>query len=175
MRYLIPILLALAGSVEAGPPESGLGFPAGTQITFLTQDATPGGWDHSGCCEYVLKPLEDFVRLQHSSEFVPHDLGRLIKQDVPPYYIFNKRYCEPIGRVLGANLFVMTQATLLNMSAPMDRWKFNIRAKAYSSVTGRELPIFAIDDVSIGEAQATVEQELKSILRDLRMVAEIDG
>ena len=115
-------------------------------------------------------PLEEFVRKHHGSSFVPYDLGRLIRQDVPPYYIFNKRYCEPIGQVLGANLFVMTQAKLLNTGAPSKRWKFDIRAKAYSSVTGRVLPIFTADGVSIEAAHAKVKQELESILRTLKMV-----
>ena len=115
------------------------------------------------------------MRKHNSASFVPYDLGRLIEQNVPPYYIFNRRYCEPIGQVLGANLFVMTQAKLLNIGEPDDRWRFNVRAKAYSSTTGREVHLFSADDVSIEESQAKVGQELERLLRTLRMVSEADG
>ncbi|MES9844059.1 MAG: hypothetical protein ABW131_05370 [Candidatus Sedimenticola sp. 6PFRAG5] len=171
----ILILFGLIACLAAGAQESEFEFPAGTQITFLTQDATPGAWDHSGCCGYALEPLEEFVRDHHSGSFVQYDLGRLIRQGVPPYYVFNKRYCDPIGEVLGANLFVMTQVKLLNMGAPIDRWKFDVRAKAYSSISGRERPILEADSVSIEETQARVNQELNSLLQTLREVAETDG
>ncbi len=174
MKYLGITLILIAAIFSCNVHGFEFDLPEGTRITFLTQDA-PGGWDHAGYMGYVLEPVEAFVRECCSSSFVPYDLGTLIKADVAPYYIFSKSYCEPIGKILSANLFVMTQVDLLSSTASTNPWKFNIRAKAYSSVSGRELPIFEAKEVTKEEALQKVRQELQTTLDHLRRVVEVDG
>lgn len=71
--------------------------------------------------------------------------------------------------------FIMTQVELIVSTVTSEPWRFNIRAKAYSSATGRELPIFEADNVTFEEGQDKVKQELEPILDSIRKVVELNG
>jgi hypothetical protein len=152
------------------------GVSSEVRLMFLAQDATPGGWDHSGCCGYVLEPLQDLFKRRYPSNFVENDVGKLIRNDVPPYYIYNKRYCLPIGQLLGANTFVMTQVRLLNLGMPLEEWRFDVEAKVYSSLTKTESVFFSASDLTFPAAVAKVETEKDEILKELvRVLRRPDG
>lgn len=158
MSMLIGLLVILLAGSSMAPGTA----REGTRVVFLTQDVAEG-FDHAGATPDLLEPLKTFVRKEYPNSIVPLDLHRLLDAGIKPYYIYNKRYCAPIGRELGANLFVMSRLVMTGPTAQRGDFLYTVEAKAYSSSTGRESVFLSAERVAGANLQGLVigrEQEL---------------
>ncbi len=85
---------------------------ANEKVVFLSQDVS-NYYSKRGCTPNLLNPLKIKFKNLYSDNFIHYDLTKLRKNDIKPYYIFNKKYCKGIGDVLYANTFIMTQLKLV--------------------------------------------------------------
>lgn len=124
--------------------------------------------DHKGCIDLPLEFLEDYIKLNHPSEFVELDYKKLRKNNVESLYIYNKKYCKPIGKVLDANLFVMTNIKMVSMnSSYCADITYNIEMKAYSMFSNKEIILLNLNDVTIEAFQKEVELKLESYFQKI--------
>ena len=160
------VLLSLALAFFPGTA-AGASTP---KIVFLPQDVS-GGYDHRGGAPDLLGRLEKFVASSVPRNYVKADLQKLLKAGVEPYYIYAARYCEPIGRVLGANVFVMARLTVVRQAPHPADELYDMEAKAFSSETGREVELIHARSVRSADVARLTEGKEDEILRQILSIA----
>ena len=119
------------------------------KIIFLPESVA-GGFDHAGPMP-LLQPLEDYISKEYNQYYVPMKLGRLIKKNILPYYIYNKKYCKPIKKELGANTFVMAQINFSSGLTSIDARRFDVEVKVYTFLNKKEMILFKKDNMKIDD------------------------
>jgi hypothetical protein len=167
----------LIGTYRAVCLSLALAFFSGTaagastpKIVFLPQDVS-GGYDHRGGTPDLLGGLEKFVAHRVPRNYVKADLRKLLRAGVKPYYIYSGRYCEPIGRVLGANVFVMARLTVVSQAPRPADEVYDVEAKAFSSETGREVELVRAQSVRSADVATLTEGREDDLLRKILSIA----
>ena len=140
------------------------------RAVFLTQDVTEG-YDHRGCTPVLLKKLINNFKKLHPDKYVAYNTSKLMKNDVGPYYIFNKKYCKKIGELLGANIFVISRLVLVGHDefGECKGDLFDIHVKVYSILNDKEItifkenkvPVYKFDDLSINKENDSLWNKLQ--------------
>ena len=65
------------------------------KVTFLSQDVAEG-YDHRGGTPLLLEDVEKYFKENFKENYIKYDPAKLMKNNVEPYYIFNKKYCLSI-------------------------------------------------------------------------------
>ena len=144
------------------------------KVTFLTQDVADG-YDHRGGTPILLKSVEKYFKEKYKENYIKYDLTKLMKNDVKPYYIFNKKYCTPIEKVLGANTFVMTRLEIIK---PAEKYIFEdiykVYVKVYSSLSGKSEIIYKNDNVKSDTLETIFDDKEKVIVDKIFKVAKVN-
>ena len=139
------------------------------KIVFLPEDVS-GGYDHRGGTPQLLEKLEEYVASHAPQNHVMMDIHKLLKKDIRPYYIYNKKYCKPIGTVLGANVFVMARLVLVKQAVRYGEDQYDIQAKAFSSETGREIELLRSKNVRGADFVTLIEGRENDLLKKILTV-----
>lgn len=139
------------------------------KVVFLTQDVADG-YDHAGCTPDLLRILKDSFNKIHPEMYVNYDLKRLMKNGVGPYYIFNKKYCDKIGKILGANIFVMSRLVLVghDEKGECEGDLYDVQVKVYSKINEKEtmilklskVPVYKFDELFQGKEKEYIKKIL---------------
>lgn len=141
------------------------------KVVFLTQDVADG-YDHMGCTPDLLKILKTSFNKQHPNMFVNYDVKKIMKNGIGPYYIFNKKYCDKIGKILDANIFVMSRLVLVgqNEKGECDGDLYDIQVKVYSKINEKEklivklnkVPVYKFDEIFRGKEEEYIKKILET-------------
>jgi hypothetical protein len=144
-----------------------------SKLVFLTQDAPPD-LVGAGCQPEVIRPLAEYHRLHHPNDHVVFDLRLLERARVPHYYIYDRRWLPPIGKTLGANLFVMTRIRTVGPkhADPCEALIVSVEVKAYSSISDAESVIFSASKLSSKAAAEILLRNPEQTIKDILSVAE---
>ena len=137
MKIIITILILFAVSLHSQEDDS-----SRVKVVFLTQDVADG-YDHAGCTPEMLENVEQYFIEHYKSNYIKYDITKLMENNVGPFYIFNKKYCIPIEKLLGSNTFVMTRLELIERGERFcydDLYK--VRIKIYSSLSNKSEIIY---------------------------------
>jgi len=136
------------------------------QVVFLSQDVADG-YDHSGCTPDLLSVLKKYFKKQYPEKHVEYNVKKLMDKGVGPYYIFNKKYCQKIGEVLGANIFVMSRLVLVghDEKGECEGDLFDVQVKVYSKINEKEriilkqskVPVYKFDELFRGREQEYIK------------------
>jgi hypothetical protein len=142
------------------------------KVAFLTQDVADG-YDHAGCTPKMLDSLEQYFKDHYKPNYIPYDISKLMENDVEPYYIFNKIYCEPIGKVLGANTFVMTRLELINRGEKLcSEDIYRVFLKVYSSLSNKSEVIYENDKIKSDSLKTIFRNNEEAIIDKIFLVAK---
>ncbi|SVD04694.1 uncharacterized protein METZ01_LOCUS357548 [marine metagenome] len=140
------------------------------KIVFLSEDVA-NGYNHRGGTPELLGPLENYVSSKHPENFVSFDVKKLLQHRVEPYYIFNKTYCGPIGKILGANTFVMARLVPVKTSSKPRLEQYNIQVKVYSALTGVEKTLMKKNNIETSEFNSVFSGNYEALFRSILDVA----
>ena len=153
------------GAIQPGPRQPGPQVMHSTSHTGRTHDCFPlfGSRKDNG--------------VDHLRRSLPVRVGprfRCRNNRSTPTWI---RCCRPIGELLGANVFVMTQVWLRTLSpVPPEKWRFDVRAKVYSSLYDTETVFYSVKDVTFPEAVEQIDKQKAEILQKLlELIRPTDG
>jgi hypothetical protein len=126
------------------------------------------GIDHKGCIDLPIQFLEQFIEQYHPLEYVRLDKKKLREENIEFFYIYNKKYCKPIGRVLKANLYLMTNIKMVkqNSNNCLDI-TYDIEMKVYSDVTQKEKILVRYKDVTIDAFQENIKPQMENLFLEI--------
>jgi len=134
------------------------------KVTFLSQDVAEG-YDHRGGTPILLEDVENYFRENFKENYIKYDPAKLMKNNVEPYYIFNKKYCIPIEKFLGANTFVMTRLEIIKPAKKyISEDTYKVYVKVYSSLTGKSEIIYKNESVKSDTLKAIFKNKEKVII-----------
>jgi hypothetical protein len=147
-----------------------------TRLTYLTPGVSDH-YDHRGCTPNPTKVLAEFTAAAHPEFFVDYDIQKLLAAGVEPYYIYDRRYCAPVGRVLQANLFVMTRLNLVGVGPKGECVDdlYDVELKVFSSETQRERVVYRASRVSTQDLPRLFKGNEKGLLAEILAVAQQEG
>ncbi len=141
------------------------------KIVFLSQDVAEG-YDHRGGTPLLLAKVEQYFKENYPDNYLKYDLTKLMKNDVKPYYIFNRKYCSPIETVLGANTFIMSRLEIKYADDNLPTKDiYDIFIKVYSSLSGKSKIIFQQKNVVSKDIPELFEKRERELIEKVFNVA----
>ena len=135
------------------------------KVVFLTQDVADG-YDQAGYTPDFVRKLENYFKKNYPEDYVKYNIPLLLKKNVGPYYIFNKKYSKPIEELLSANAFVMTRLVLEghDEKGECKGDLFHIKIKVFNSLKDTEEIIFDQKAIPVYKFDEIIEANLNHLI-----------
>ncbi len=161
---LVIVIVVLIAFYQVSLPNDSLVIKP--KVVFVAQDVADA-YDHMGCILHLLGVLKKYFKKQYPEKYVEYNVKKLMDKGVGPYYIFNKKYCQKIGEVLGANIFVMSRLVLVghDEKGECEGDLFDVQVKVYSKIYEKEriilkqskVPVYKFDELFRGREQEYIK------------------
>jgi|GEM_PF-5492998 len=166
---LVLVIVVLIAFYQVSLPNDSLVIKP--KVVFVAQDVADA-YDHAGCTPDLLRILKISFKRKHPDMFVNYDVKKLMNNDIGPYYIFNKKYCDKIGKILGANIFVMSRLVLVghDEKGKCEGDLYDVQVKVYSRINEKEtmilklskVPVYKFDELFEGKEEEYIRKILEA-------------